>query len=728
MRAKLAWLLILSSLGALGLVLLATCFMIYDDEGYVLWSVHMFCQGHALYTEVYSQYGPLFYIGYRALHAISAIPFNNETGRLLTLIYWLGTTLAAGLIVQLLTKRLLAGLAAGALTFAFLFNNIREPFHPGSLLAFLSAVGAGLGAWLISHDRRRQFVWSVTLIAVAMAFIKINVGLFLGAALGGWMLINTSWPRWLRSCSLYASGTVAVLSSIAVLILLRTKLNETWAMGVAVVFIGGMSTLTSRISHARTDLYDLRDWINAGLVTLGVSAAIMLTMSLWGTSPAELLDAVLIAPLRHPAVYNFPPTISPAALLCAVVLTISLQKVTREVLKPRSLDCIAFLQVGSGLLFLYYARESAPNYAWGKFAYAFGPSLAALMVFPTGGEQDSPLFRARLWIAWVYIWQTLHAYPVAGTQLVWGSFLFIPIAIIGWFDAIEHLRLRFPKINLLAITVPLLAASLATAQLFQYSRVWWRYSVPLGLPGARWLRPQPDTATIFQVLQPNLMLHANTVFSFPGMFSFNIWSNKPTPTAANATHWFSLVPRKQQQEIVEKLMADPRACVVMNRLHLHYLYDFEFIPDSPLKDYLFHDFAPAIRIGNYDLWVKRGRRIQAVNTFRLDAGFARGWFPRPARTVKSVALIAPDAAPVELTWTITPAPQGQSLAHLDAFVPGPYLGAANIYLYDAHGEVIDRLVQNEAPNEVALALPPRPEINDLSRTGSNRPDSPKFDQ
>ena len=210
------------------------------------------------------------------------------------------------------------------------------------------------------------------------------------------------------------------------------------------------------------------------------------------------------------------------------------------------------------------------------------------------------------------------------------------------------------------------------------------------------------------------MLHANTVFSYPGMFSFNIWTDKPTSTVANTTYWFSLLSLTQQQKVIEKLKEDPRACVIMNRLHLHYLYDFNFVPESPLKDYLFRDFTPAIRIGNYDLWVKRGRRIQAVNTFRLDAGFARGWIPQPSRTVSRVALLDLGAAPVELSWTITPAiPDSKSpapLSRLDAFEPGPYLGAAHIYLYDAPGGVIDRLIQNEAPNDIALALPPRPPL------------------
>jgi hypothetical protein len=99
----------------------------------------------------------------------------------------------------------------------------------------------------------------------------------------------------------------------------------------------------------------------------------------------------------------------------------------------------------------------------------------------------------------------------------------------------------------------------------------------------------------------------------------------------------------------------------------------------------------------------------------LDAGFARAWLHAPVRPIAKVALIPPDAAAIELSWTLTPpdasapatAPQA-ALARLDARVPGPYVGAAQIYLYDAQGEVLGRLLQNVTPNDAALLLPSRP--------------------
>jgi hypothetical protein len=101
------------------------------------------------------------------------------------------------------------------------------------------------------------------------------------------------------------------------------------------------------------------------------------------------------------------------------------------------------------------------------------------------------------------------------------------------------------------------------------------------------------------------------------MFSFNIWSEKPTPTNANTTHWFSLLNKKDQQEIINKLETQPFAMIVLQRLHLHYLYKSNLAPEGPLKDYIYHHFQPTLRLDNYDIWTHRGREIAFVNIFQI---------------------------------------------------------------------------------------------------------------
>lgn len=707
----LLWLVSVLGLACLGFALLASSFMIYDDEGYVLWSVRSFCEGNPLYTSVYSQYGPAFYVGYRLLHLLTGLPFDNETGRLLTLFYWLGTALAAGLITRKLTRDTTAGLVTLFLTFAFLFNNIREPFHPGSLLAFMSVLAASLGAWFLQRDNTRHFTWIIALLAAAMALVKINVGFFLFAALGAWLLANTRLTSPVfgrRECPVLV---LPLVSTAAVLLLMWNKLDQTWARSVAAIFILAVTGLTARLSAERTPAFAPRDWLAGLAAAAGLTVAVLLTTISLGTPPGELLNAIIIAPLRHPGVYSFAPTIPTGSVLVAALMLALVAYAGRRTLSDRWLDALAIAQILAGLACLLLVHHPIPNFPWIRFAHALGPGMAALLVFPTNPSATPAARRAHLWIAWVFLWQTLHAYPVAGTQLTWGSCLWIPLLLIGWSNARARLAHRHGKhLGFVLLLLPALAATFATYRITEYAKVCWNYSVKLDLPGARWLRPPPDISTTFQVFQRNMIRDADMVFSYPGMLSFNIWSGKPTPTAANATHWFSLLPAEQQGAIGLRLKSAPRAMVVMHRLHLRYLYDYDFITDTPLKDLLFREFAPAIRVGEYDLWIKRGRRIHALNTYRPEGASARGWLLAPDQPVARVSLHSFVHPPVELAWTLTPGDEttAPGLAMLDAVLPAEVPREANqIRLYDSQGRILVRLLRNDTPTPDTL-IPPSP--------------------
>ena len=56
-----AGIMIAIALAITGYWLLFTTFMVYDDEGYVLWSLHNFSAHGHLYNEVFTQYGPFFF-------------------------------------------------------------------------------------------------------------------------------------------------------------------------------------------------------------------------------------------------------------------------------------------------------------------------------------------------------------------------------------------------------------------------------------------------------------------------------------------------------------------------------------------------------------------------------------------------------------------------------------------------------------------------------------------
>jgi len=616
-----AWCVALALLGALGFTLIATNYMIYDDEGYVLWSVRQFCEGKPLYTGVFSQYGPLFYLGYRALQAVTGVVFNHDTGRMLTLFYWVATCGVAGVLTQRMTRSLIAGLAVAGLTFFTFGKNVNEPFHPGSLLALLSAVAALAGAELVRRGRTTLMVTVVTTIAMVMVFIKINVGGLLLCALGSWWLVvggdlsNAQTKR-------HRTWLAALATVLVPVVLMRAHADATWAMAYAMVFAASALGLLWQLHHARgpaptpTTAADLRP---AAIIAVGMTALVVGLVFLMGTGPAALLEGVLLAPLRHPGVYTFPAKVTPAAAALALGLLGAGIVGARWRHHARYSSIIVGLRLLGGFYFFAQLPTAITTGGQETFLLALGPSLAALMCIPLGDE--NPRWgQARLWVALVYVWQTLHAYPVAGTQVAWGSFLGITLIITGWSECCRYLWTFFPRIGRGLLVIPLIFTGVLLTQLTQYAHIFWGNSVAVKLTGARLLRPDFLIAYDLKAIEQNLRRHADTVFSLPGMFSFNIWSGRPTPTAANATHWFSLLNEEQQVEIQRRLEADPRAMVVLHRHHLNYLYETGFGPTGPLKDYLLKAFQPAIRLAGYDVWIKTDRTIPAEGTFRIQDG------------------------------------------------------------------------------------------------------------
>jgi hypothetical protein len=126
----------------------------------------------------------------------------------------------------------------------------------------------------------------------------------------------------------------------------------------------------------------------------------------------------------------------------------------------------------------------------------------------------------------------------------------------------------------------------------------------------------------YRALSLNAAIHADTLFSMPGMFSFNLWSERPPPTLANVTQWFLLLDNAQQRQIIAALERDPRACVIVDPKHLDFLRANGLGPSGELYDYLRHSFVPAFRLGLHEFWVKQGRRIAPFFTAEVLASTA----------------------------------------------------------------------------------------------------------
>ena len=129
-----------AALALAGYWLLFSVFMVYDDEGYVLISLKNFAAQGALYDQVYSQYGPFFYLTGDALHRLLGFAWTNTAGRWITLVNWWGTAAVSAWFVWRFTRSASLALYSGAVVFAYLWIMVNEPMHPGGCLALAVAL------------------------------------------------------------------------------------------------------------------------------------------------------------------------------------------------------------------------------------------------------------------------------------------------------------------------------------------------------------------------------------------------------------------------------------------------------------------------------------------------------------------------------------------------------------------------------------------------------------
>ncbi|MBA4137607.1 MAG: hypothetical protein C0518_09850 [Opitutus sp.] len=594
-----------------------TQYMAYDDEGYVLWSYRNYIAHGSLYADVFSQYGPFPYVLYHVGTLLTGGTMDTVAVRWLNLGYWLVCAGVAGHFVRRQTGSAGTGVAAATLTFLSLIVMISEPGHPGGLLAAITAVGTLVAANAVETKRPRRFAIATALTGVALLLSKINVGVFFCIAAGAWLALHTKAGSARRTLFwLVALGSVGTP-----LALMRTLQHEQWVMIFAFVVAAGALALLALIApHCREEASP-SDWL-AGIATAG-SVAALVVAAVWarGTPLGTLWQGLVVEPLRHPLVYVHPLSWPVAApWLAAAGLAAALWHARKGDRPAWWTRAIAGLRLAA-LAWLGWISLHAIDFSLTSFGLRFGAPLIWLMAVPLQSGPTTPAQRARLWVAWVAVWQLLQAYPVAGSQTAWGGFLWFPVALVGGWEAVRHLAAD--GVRLARCWRGAAALSLAIVGSVAFGRAWaasyerYHSSQPLGLPGAEKLRLTDDYRLNLRILTRNAARHGNTLFSYPGMFSFNVWSGRPSPTLANVTHWFSLLDERQQQAIIDRLEADPRAVVIVQSYLINFLVVRDLAPRGRLHDYLLKNFAAAFRLDTYEFWVRRGRTIAADGTARF---------------------------------------------------------------------------------------------------------------
>jgi hypothetical protein len=189
----------------------------YDDEGYILWTLIHHAQGHRLYDDIFTQYGPAFYLLDAGFRRLLPLAYSSDGQRWQTWIFWLVTTGLMLYVSQHAARqsrgKVLDRWNFSTILFAFLLlwhqdRLALEPGHPQIWCNLLVCTSLCLFAASPAWPRSRTASFSMLLhglLAGTLLMIKPNVGILLLAALPAaslWRLPSTSrW--WLAIDSLY---------------------------------------------------------------------------------------------------------------------------------------------------------------------------------------------------------------------------------------------------------------------------------------------------------------------------------------------------------------------------------------------------------------------------------------------------------------------------------------------------------------------------------------------
>ena len=576
-------------------------FHAYDDEGYYLANLGDYLAGHPLLTQYAQVYGPFFYETVGGLFKLLGLPVDNDSGRFVTLAFWLVSSVAGGLVAFRLSRNLWLCLAAELLTFGVLSMLSSEPTSTYGLSALLLLGLAAAATYAPTWPRGSAA--SIGAIVAALCLIKINVGGFAALA------VLLAWTaglahRWRR---VFLPLMVVVITAVP-FVLAFPELGTTWVLEfAAVVALSAASVGVACIgTAARSWPSPSARWIAAGggivaIVCLGIALA-------GGTRPVDLWNGLVLAPLQFPGLFTYPINLNAgpdlvAALACAAAVVLSV----RHTIGHGSPIQAAFLRIGAGfVMWLSAALLPAPI-----FLFALPLAWVACRA-PGEGLTDPAGGYARALLPALAVVESLQAYPIAGSQLSMAALGLVPVGAIILGDGVRQLRaaaLAGGGMARAAVTVApavLLVNVVALLGLAFSATTAFATGTPLGLPGAGTIRLQAQPAGHLRDLVAAVDRGCSTFITFPGMNSFYIWTAKAPPTSVHSEVWWLVLDNTQQQALVQQLAGKSRLCVIKNQHLIDFWAQGRQVPGRPLVDFINREFVHDSTYGDYELLVRTG--------------------------------------------------------------------------------------------------------------------------
>jgi len=576
----------------------------WDDEGTMIWRVKQYRAGLKLYDQIYSSYGPVYFLYNGFVRSISRTAVTYDSTRMTTVVVWVACALIAALIVLRFTKSLVLATVAHLYIFANLAFFGHEPGHPQELcmLLLLGLVASGL---LVGRPGHRAIAMILAgVITAALLLIKMNVGVFmvLGVALA--ILFQLPSTVFSRVGKVAAAGAALMLP----LMLMTAHLDDSRTRVFCFEVTASIAALLPGLIYAgQSDSLRLRDGWTAALSFVGMVAIVWLAALAQGISSSGMFNALVWANLRVNVLqrsWYYPLEMAPiwvpwavgglAAALCFD------RAVRREPRQTRVLLARFKLIFGVLVLLLAAVRPGLPTYT--RIALTLMPGFVTpycwLLLYAPSPETESQSF-PRILLSAIAVLQTLVAYPLAGSQAFFTRSILTIVGVVAIGDFLAALApslaknsidLR-PAMRAAAITV-LLFLPFKYMMLANQDRRTYQSRLSLAFPGAKRIHVPETQARAYQWLVQNIQDRCDIVMGMPGFLSLNLWSATTTPSLASAGDWMDGLDNQQQSEVVSTLSRYPGACIIYSPDLINATPVQRDMNALPLARYILGNFKP----------------------------------------------------------------------------------------------------------------------------------------
>ena len=206
--------------------------------------------------------------------------------------------------------------------------------------------------------------------------------------------------------------------------------------------------------------------------------------------------------------------------------------------------------------------------------------------------------------------QALHAFPVAGSQTLWATFLLIPVGAVCVANGVRGLLAVVPAGAerqalaalgaCLAVVVAYLVVNTTLRGPLSAARDNYDAGVSLRLPGSEEIHLSEEEADLYEGISAAIDRNCGALIMLPGMDSFYLWTEQEPPTGYTATGWPTLFDEEHQRQVIADISPLEDLCLLRN-LPFAAGWGNGEIPPGPLVCYLERGFVPVVSFGDYEL-------------------------------------------------------------------------------------------------------------------------------